>query len=690
MAIKTRSNEAIRLLILHDSQDDAEQLINELRNFGHATRAHQIEDEEDLLDVLNGGVWDLFLSRPETDQLNVTTALLHLKKLDKDIPLIILSDDNESETITNGLKAGAKDVVPTNERERLKLVVTRELNNLYDRRVRHQSEQALEEVEKRCSLLLGSSRDAITYVHEGMHIYANDAYIEMFGYEDSDDIEGLPIMDMIAGQDKDKFKDFLRNYNNDGGTSDFTCHGITTESEEINLNMNFSPASYDGEPCTQIILMLDKEDEELAEKLKELSSQDITTGLYHRTYFIDVLDQHISNIAKSKPGALHYINIDNFAQTQTIGVGGKDMLTKQIADLLKSVAPEPNIISRFSDDVFALHQPNAETDNATKLAETVRQAVEGNIFNIENLTLQLTATIGIAPIEKTNTPPSSAGLINRAHEAADLALQNNKENSVEVYIQQSNDESASLTSRIEKSLSDGSLKLLFQPIISLRGETLELYEALLRMIDEEGNLVSAGEFLSTADEAGLSEKIDRWVIIEATKVLSKHIANDHETRMFVNITNKSLQNDEFLPWLEKVFKAADIPNNSVIFQLAENDVNSYLDLTKTFTKSLNKIGSSFTISRFGDTSNPFNTLKHVQPEFLKLHPKFLDTLEEEGEKEKLKEFIGYAQKFDLKTIVPFVESAALLSTLWPLGANFVQGHYLQPPSEKMDYEFSED
>ncbi|HEY9135380.1 MAG TPA: response regulator, partial [Pseudomonadales bacterium] len=143
MAIKTRYNEAIRLLILHDSQDEAEQLINELRNFGHATRAHQIEDEEDLLDVLNGGVWDLFLSRPETKQISVSTVLTHLKKLNKDIPLIILSDDNDSETITSGLQAGAQDVVPATERERLKLVVTRELNNLYDRRLRHKSEQAL-------------------------------------------------------------------------------------------------------------------------------------------------------------------------------------------------------------------------------------------------------------------------------------------------------------------------------------------------------------------------------------------------------------------------------------------------------------------------------------------------------------------------------------------------------------------
>lgn len=692
MAIKTRNNEAIRLLILHDSQDEAEQLINELRNFGHATRAHQIEDEEDLLDVLNGGVWDLFLARPETKQMNVSTALSHLKKLNKDIPLVILSDDNQSETITAGLQSGAQDVVPTNERERLKLVVTRELNNLYDRRLRHKSEQALEEVEKRCSLLLDSSRDAITYVHDGMHIYANDAYIEMFGYDDRDDIEGLPIMDMIAAADKDKFKEFLRNYNQDDQTADFSCHGVTTENDEINLTMNFSPASYDGEPCTQIILRLDKGDEELEAKLKELSSQDVTTGLYNRTYFIDKLDQCIATITKAKAAsALHYIHLDDFNKTKaSIGIGGTDALTKQLADLLKKIAPEPNIASRFSDDVFALLQPNTNKEKTTQLAEKIRHAIEEKIFKVENMTLQITSSIGMALIDKQDIPPGSAALISRAHEASDKAREKAQRNATELYIKQEHAEAADLTSRIEKSLTDGSLKLLFQPIISLRGETQELYEVLLRMVDDEGQLISAGEFLATADQAGFSEKIDRWVIIEATKVLSRHVAKGHDTRLFINLTEKSLQNQELIPWLEKIFKAADIPSNSVTFQLTEDEINSYLDHAKAFNAALKKLNSTITISRFGAANNPFNTLKHVQPEFLKLHPQFVNNLEEEGKKDELKEFIEYAQKFELQTIIPFVESAALLSTLWPIGAHFVQGHYLQPPGEKMDYEFSEE
>lgn len=692
MAIKTRYNEAIRLLILHDSQDEAEQLINELRNFGHATRAHQIEDEEDLLDVLNGGVWDLFLSRPETKQINVSTVLTHLKKLNKDIPLIILSDDNDSETITSGLQAGAQDVVPAKERERLKLVVTRELNNLYDRRLRHKSEQALAEVDKRCTLLLDSSRDAITYVHDGMHIYANDAYVEMFGYENRDDIEGLPIMDMIAALDKDKFKEFLRNYNQDDQTADLACHGVTTANEEIHLKMNFSPASYDGEPCTQIILRLDKGNEELEAKLKELSSQDVNTGLFNRTYFIDKLDQCIAGIGKSNSAsALSYIHLDDFNKIKTsIGIGGTDQLTKQIADLLKKVAPEPDMASRFSDDTFALLQAKASKEKATQLAEKVRQALEVNIFKIGNMTLQLTASIGIALIEKNDTPPNSSALIARAHEASNQAWEKTQGNSIALYIKQEHAEEADLTFRIEKALNDGTLKLLFQPVISMRGETQELYEVLLRMQDDEGNLVSAGEFLATADQAGFSEKIDRWVIIEATKVLAKHVAEGHDTRLFINLTVKSLQNQEFLPWLEKVFKAADIPTHSVIFQLSENDINSYLDHAKTFNGALKKLHSSIAISRFGAANSPFNTLKHVQPEFLKLHPQFIDNLEEEGKKETLKEFIQYAHKFELQTIIPFVESAALLSTLWPIGAHYVQGHYLQSPAEKMDYEFSEE
>ena len=71
-------------------------------------------------------------------------------------------------------------------------------------------ESQLRETERRCDSLLDSSRDPIAYVHEGMHVRANKAYLEMFGFEEFEEIEGMSILDMIAPDDADDFKALLK------------------------------------------------------------------------------------------------------------------------------------------------------------------------------------------------------------------------------------------------------------------------------------------------------------------------------------------------------------------------------------------------------------------------------------------------------------------------------------------------
>src|SRR5690606_36254356 len=146
------------LLILHESRDDAEQLMNLIRNSGRATRGQLIDGADTLLGALNGGQWDLMLLRPEAEGMTAYECLQQVKKLDKDIPALLLIDGNDNDEITEGLMNGFEDVVPKDEDERLMLVIQRELRNLSDRRGRRLAEHNLREAEKRCNVLLDSSR----------------------------------------------------------------------------------------------------------------------------------------------------------------------------------------------------------------------------------------------------------------------------------------------------------------------------------------------------------------------------------------------------------------------------------------------------------------------------------------------------------------------------------------------------
>src|SRR5690606_24337572 len=163
-------------------QNEAERLVNLFRNAGRATRVQRLSSAADLQAALDHS-WDLLINAPTSQGLSPDDAIQAIRRQAKDIPVIQLVEPGNAadirDAITTAMTSGAQDALPQGDDERLILVANRELANLAERRARRAAEVALREAEKRCQLLLDSSVDAIAYVHEGMHIYANRAYLEL-------------------------------------------------------------------------------------------------------------------------------------------------------------------------------------------------------------------------------------------------------------------------------------------------------------------------------------------------------------------------------------------------------------------------------------------------------------------------------------------------------------------------------
>lgn len=102
----------VHLLIMDPSQNDAESLVSLLRNSGRATRAHRVTSEEDLDEAIRTGQWDLFLARDSQDEFIPDDALAMIRRLDKDIPFVLLTEQDDSERSLAIMKAGAQDTAP--------------------------------------------------------------------------------------------------------------------------------------------------------------------------------------------------------------------------------------------------------------------------------------------------------------------------------------------------------------------------------------------------------------------------------------------------------------------------------------------------------------------------------------------------------------------------------------------------
>ncbi|MDH3643762.1 MAG: EAL domain-containing protein, partial [Gammaproteobacteria bacterium] len=253
------------------------------------------------------------------------------------------------------------------------------------------------------------------------------------------------------------------------------------------------------------------------------------------------------------------------------------------------------------------------------------------------------------------------------------------------------DEAARILNLINEAIENQRFVLLFQPIISLRGDSDEHYEVFLRMLDREGKHMSPGEFLRTAIDNNVAGKMDRWVILQSIKMLSTHRSKGHNTRLTINLTSNSVADPEFIQWLGVAIKAARLPSDAVIFQITEEDAGTYIRQTREFVEGLKKMHCRASLSRFGIAADPFEVLSHIPVEFVKLDGAKIESMGDSEEmRETITEMIRDLQSSGKLTIVPMVESANVLSALWQAGANYIQGHYLQEPSMEMDYDFSTD
>lgn len=690
-------SETLRLLVLHPSADNTEDIIKTLKGAGTPTRPQLISTLEDFKDLVKNQVWDLVLATESSNDGNFTDALMYIRDCDKDIPLIVLINEYDEDIIVEALENNAADAIVYNQHQHIVYAIKREITNLYHRRAKRAAESFLKETEKRCQLLLENSRDAIAYVHDGMHIYANKAYVELFGYESGEDLEGMPIIDLVGKQDLANFKDYLRAYSKGEKISkDLKFHGLRADGDQIDAMMQLSTASYDGERCTQIIIRRDDSAGQailLAEQLKAATSIDTLTNLPNRLRLEEGLEETLLAVRRDKiQNALFYMAIDNYPHiTSSAGIVGADKVIIELSLLLTNLFPNA-LLARFSDTVFGAILQDTNMEAAKEYAINVCQKVHERLFDIPNgKTVQTSLSIGVAMIGET--APDVPELLSRAVNASATAKSNNKGtgNSASVYNPAENAAAndSALRELLVEALEKNKFKLLFQPLFDVEDETAQFYEVFVRLPLADGKTMSPDEFLDVAQRYQLGGKIDRWVLINACKRLKEHLARHPNSRLLINLTAESLQDTSLPELIIKLSKAINPKGQPLVVQFSENDVVTYLKNAKDQAATLRDNGVAVSITNFGCTLNPINTLKHVEAEYIKLDRSFTQDLTQEANLDNTKKIAAELNGINKRVIVSYVENAATVSKLWTMGIRYLQGYYLQPPSENMVYESGE-
>ena len=687
----TKQDSVIKVLLVEDSVEEAEQLISMLRNGGIAVRPTRASNVDELTAQLKAQTLDVILVNVDAKGLKLADAAALASSGGKDIAIIAVTSHVSENAIVAAFTDGARALALRNRAEHVQAIVRREFDGLNMRRSVRRLEALLRETEKRCDALLDSSRDPIAYVHEGMHVRANKAYLEIFGYEEFEEIEGMSILDMIAPDDADDFKTLLKKLSKgEKPPQKLNLKAQRGDGTTFDAIMEFAEASYESEPCQQISFRQQTMSVELAKELDVLRSKDLVTDLFNRQYCLAELDRVISEAAKGRQDqSLLLLEPDNFKSLlDTVGLGNADLLLGDMANLMRRHIKESEIAGRFGEHTFGVLVGGRNPEGVRELGEVLRKSFEERIFEVGKQSVNANVSIGAALIGEKNA--NAQAVLTQASNALRVA-QTEGGNRVNVFDPAAKDKADEEKSRhwltlVKDALANNGFVLFYQPIISLHGAEGEFYEILLRLQGPKGE-ITPNFFMPIAEQNGLMPSIDRWVISSAIKALAEREKSGHKTTFFVKLTPQSLDDQTLLPWISQQLKNSRLRGDALVFEMPESKVVTSLKPARAFVTGLKQLHCGFALEQFGSGLNSFQLLKHVDANYLKIDRSFMAELPKHKEnQEKVKDLCDQAHHAGKLTVAEFVEDAASMSILFSCGVNFVQGNFLQEPEKIMTYE----
>ena len=432
----------------------------------------------------------------------------------------------------------------------------------------------------------------------------------------------------------------------------------------------------------------------LFRQLSYQASHDSLTNLINRREFENRLMTAIDQI-RGNPDETHallYLDLDQFkVVNDTFGHSAGDALLRQLAELVHTNIRSTDLLARLGGDEFGILLERCNEERALEVAENIRGSVEGYRFEWQDSFTTIRSSIGVVMVGSDNAD------VAELMSSADVACYSAKDmgrNQVHLY----KDSDASLrheemkwVSRISSAVEDDRLELYFQPIIGIgkdNGDSRGHYELLLRMRDENGDLVVPDQFIPAAERYNLMSMLDRWVIRTALAELADREA-EGEARytIAINLSGTSLSEDRFLADVIDELEKAQLPAGAVCFEITETAAISNMSRVIHFMQTLKKLGCKFSLDDFGSGLSSFTYLKNLPVDYLKIDGQFIRNVVDDTVDESMVRAIwevGHAM--GIQTIAERVETKQVLDKLGSLGIEYAQGYYIARPTSVRSFE----
>jgi len=695
MAETKRGSKILRVLILDESPDDAEQASAILRQAGFMLKTQRLETGVAVEQNLDNSQWDLVLCAhglPNLPARQVVELVAHKQSF---VPVVVLARRVADDELRQLMQAGARDIIIKGQWGRLLPAVERELAVANERRAWTETREAMDQLEARYRSMIEASLEAISYVQDGMHMDANPSYLKLFGYENIDLLKETPLLNLIDKQDQARFKAALRKPEGAEKSQEFLA--VAANGARIPIEVALNPLAIHGEQCVQVVATDITKRKALEVKLQSMHQRDPLTGLSNRTHFVSALGDTL----KTPGGVLFGLTVNQLATlNQTLGHTACDRLLVQIARQLRELLDNQTPVARITGGQFAVLLDAKAASGAETLAQKLNHMVATLTASEADRTMKPDVTIQQLQLDarhkdrqaimdqvfKTDiqaAPAASAPKVAKvAATPATISKPQAAQAPAPAFQPAASRASDNWAEAVQNALAHNQMQLLFQPIINLHGEPRCLYEAQLTLRTLDGKVVPPSEYLPSAEAIGLGGKIDRNLMLNVIDTLSKYRLDGRPGTVFVGLTSAAVQDSALLAAIQMHLKATGLDPADLILQLDEAVLAQHPDAARRFIENARAMGMGIAVDNFTGQAVSQETLAGLNADFLGMNCG-LDGLKEDA----LISAIDAALALERVIVAKRIEDANVFTGLFSRGVHYVQGDYLQPASPGLDYSF---
>ncbi|RXJ94548.1 diguanylate cyclase [Malaciobacter molluscorum] len=415
-------------------------------------------------------------------------------------------------------------------------------------------------------------------------------------------------------------------------------------------------------------------------KLLQTMSQSL---LYHelKDLYIDKLT-HLPNrnrlkkdLEQTKEDLMALINIDKFSTINDLfGENNGDRILSEFSDSLKEhFSKQDYKIYRIEADKFAIVCRDEKKDiiEFKNKCKDFADNIQKDTIIIDDNEIDLAITIGIAK-----------GDGNRAYKFSQrvIAYARSKFEQVMIYedsfnIQESFEENIKWVKKIKNGLKNGNFKGFYQPIVNNKTQEIYKYEALIRFIEDNGEVIAPFKFLDIAKKAKLYPNIIRVMLKEALLLIK-----NKNKRVAVNISFEDIASSETRKFIYEELRNESQYTNLLEFEILESEEISDMQIVKKFIKDVKELGCNVGVDDFGAGYSNFNMLTNLDIDFVKIDSSLIKEIDHSKNQEIIVNTIStFSKEFGFATVAEFVSSKEIYEKVKSLDITYSQGYYFGKP-----------